>query len=88
MNNYKPLDTAYRTEIETFIKERKSVRIQYFTDINEFITKVAIIKKIVEKEEAEYIDLSGGEDIRLDKIVRIEDKPALEYNKEYIACDI
>lgn len=88
MDTYKPLDTTYRTEIENFVKERKAVRIQYFTDINEFITKVAIIKKLSEKEGAEYMELSSGEEIRLDKIVRIEDKPAPGYNKDYFACDI
>jgi Rho-binding antiterminator len=88
MDTYKPLDTTYYQEIKSFVKQRKSVRIQYFTDINEFITKVAIIKNLFEKEGAQYMELSAGDEIRLDKIVRIEDKPAPGYDKNYFACDI
>jgi Rho-binding antiterminator len=88
MDTYKPLDTAYRTQIEAFVSARKSVRIQYFSDIQEFITRVAIIKKVYEKEGAAYMELSSGDEIRLDKIVRIEDKPAPGYDTNYFACDI
>ena len=88
MDTYKPLDTTYYQEIESFVKQRKSVRIQYFTDINEFITKVSIIKNLFEKEGVQYMELSAGDEIRLDKIVRIEDKPAPGYDKNYFACDI
>jgi Rho-binding antiterminator len=88
MDTYKPLDATYYREIESFVKQRKSVRIQYFTDINEFITKVSIIKNLFEKEGAQYMELSAGDEIRLDKIVRIEDKPAPGYDKNYFACDI
>jgi Rho-binding antiterminator len=34
------------------------------------------------------MELSAGDEIRLDKIVRIEDKPAPRYDKNYFACDI
>jgi Rho-binding antiterminator len=88
MVQYKPIESSYLDLIKGFAKERKSVRIQYFTDINEFITTVAIIKNVSEKERAAYMQLSNGEEIRLDKIVRIEDKPAPGYDKSYFACDI
>lgn len=88
MDTYKPLDTTYYQEIESFVKQRKSVRIQYFTDINEFITKVSMIKNLFEKEGVQYMELSTGDEIRLDKVVRIEDKPAPGYDKNYFACDI
>jgi Rho-binding antiterminator len=88
MDTYKPIDTAYLQEIEAYVKQRKSVRIQYYTNINEFITKVSIVKNLFDKEGAKYMELSSGDQIRLDKIVRIEDKPAPGYDKSYFACDI
>jgi Rho-binding antiterminator len=88
MNTYKPVDTTYLAQINVFVRAKKAVRIQYFTDINEFITTVAIIKNTFEKEGATYMDLSSGEEVRLDRIVRIEDKPAPGYDTGYFACDI
>jgi Rho-binding antiterminator len=88
MNTYKPIDASYLAQINVFVRAKKAVRIQYSTDINEFITTVAIIKNISEKEGATYMELSSGEEVRLDRIVRIDDKPAPGYDTGYFACDI
>ncbi len=77
----------FRALLTALVEQRKSVRIQYFTDINEFITTTAILKKIYESAGAEHLLLSSGEEIPLSKIVRVEDTPAPGYDKDYFACD-
>lgn len=46
----------------------KFVRIEYLTDINEFIKTDALIKKI----NADTLELGTGEEIYIDRIVRID----------------
>ncbi len=84
----KTIDTDFRSKINELIEQRKSVRIQYYTDINEFISITALIKTLYQKEAVSYITLSNGEEIGLDKVVRIGDLPAPGYDKDYFACDI
>lgn len=46
----------------------KFVRIEYLTDISEFIKTDALVKKI----NADTIELGTGEEIYMDRIVRID----------------
>lgn len=84
---YTPLDASFRSEVESLLLQRKYLAIQYFTDIRELMSTRAIIQKLVGKNGAEYIQLSTGEEVRLDKIVRLGDKPAPGYHIEDFTCD-
>ncbi len=77
----------FRTHLRDLLEGRKSVRIQYFTEINEFISTTAIIKKLFDREGVEHVSLSSGEEVPLSKLVRAGDMPAPGYGKDYFACD-
>ncbi|AKD04021.1 hypothetical protein POKO110462_12905 [Pontibacter korlensis] len=85
---YKPIDPAFHSELEQLVAKRVGARLQFFTDIHEFITRFGTLKELVTRGEEEYLILSTGEEIRLDRIVRIDDKPAPGYDEEYFKCDI
>lgn len=56
------------------------VKVQYFTDIREFITVMAVAKELLLKEDdTEYLVLASGEEIGLDSIVRVDDTVAPQY---------
>ena len=87
MQAYKPINCDYHTVLEHFATLGSFCRIQYYTAINEFITVQAVIKDLYTKENEEFMELSTGTVIRLDKIVRVNDKPAPQYGDDYFKCD-
>lgn len=85
---YKPLDPAFYELVKGMVRERAGIRIQFYTAIHEFITIHATLKETVKKEDGEYLVLTTGEEIRLDRIVRLGDMPAPGYDENYFGCDI
>lgn len=77
--NYTPIDTSFRQVIESLIAQRKYAGIHYISDIQELLNVTAIMKEINEKEGIEYVKLSNGEEIRLDKIVRADSHGSPDY---------
>lgn len=86
--SYKPVNNNFKEELETLIAQRSAVRIQYYSEINEFLSVTAMIKDLFVKGEEEYIALATGEEIRLDKIIRVGSKPAPGYDEEYFKCSL
>jgi len=68
--NYTPIANRFRRELATLIAQRKSVPIDYTTELRELLSTTAIIKELYTNDQAEYASLSNGEAIRLDRIVR------------------
>jgi len=87
-NAYQPIDRTYYNELKTLVARRAGVRLQYYTDIREFITQFATLKELETREGEEYLVLASGEEVRLDRIVRVDDKPAPGYEEDYFKCDI
>jgi Rho-binding antiterminator len=85
---YKPVDKAFHDELAILIKNKDFMRIQFYTDIHEFRTTKALMKDLIFKGDEEYLLLATGEEIRLDRIVRIGDQPAPGYDESFFKCDI
>lgn len=88
MNNYKPIDDSYLQKLEDVVKENEFIRLQYITEINEFITTNQVAREIIFKDDANYLLLGNGEEVRLDKIVRFNNNPAPGYDENYFKCDL
>ncbi|MDQ4139305.1 MAG: hypothetical protein M3142_02155 [Bacteroidota bacterium] len=82
---YQPVDTTFREELLTYAENRKYVSIQYFTDIREYMSTRAVIKEIHSENGEEFLLLNTGEEIRLDRVIRVEGKPAPGF-EDYFAC--
>lgn len=65
--------------VEEKVRARAYVKVQYFTDIREFITVTSVAKVWLEKEGTKYLVLATGEEIRQDLIVRVDDAVAPQY---------
>ncbi|WP_242919972.1 hypothetical protein [Pontibacter liquoris] len=85
---YSPIDPAFKDALEELIAQKAYVRIQYFSDIREFLTRNALLKELHKAPDGEYLHLATGEEIRLDRIVRIGDRPAPGYDEDYFKCDV
>ena len=84
---YQPIDHSFYHEIEQYRDKRKYIGIHYFNELHEYISTTAIIKEIFNLNEADYMLLTTGEEVRLDWIVRLDGKSAPGYNISDFTCD-
>lgn len=68
-NTATPLTDA---EFRTLIPLKKFVRLDYFTDLREFIRTDALTKAISTINGVEHLELATGEQIPLDRVIRID----------------
>ncbi|GEO06740.1 hypothetical protein AAE02nite_44040 [Adhaeribacter aerolatus] len=85
---YKPIDETFYSVLEDLAARRKYCRVQYFTDIHEFITARAVVNGIVAEAGEEYLTLATGEKIRLDRLYSVDENfaPGFENYHEF-SCD-
>lgn len=84
----KPVEPGFWALLEDLVAKRPFIRIQYYSDIREFLSVTAVPKKLFERNGEPYLRLATGEEIRLDRLVRLGDKPAPGYGEDYFKCDI
>ncbi len=78
-SDYKPVEKEFRQAVEALAARREKVNINYITDLRELLTTTGMIKELSVRDGAEYARLSTGEEIRLDRIVRLNDALAPGY---------
>lgn len=85
---YNPIDEEFRSILEDAAHRNRYVKLQYFTDLREFITTMAVVKDLFAHDNEEYLLLHTDEQIRLDKITKIDDHVAPGYTGIYdFTCD-
>ena len=84
---YEPIEPVFKQELLQYMQQRKFVRIHYFNEYHEYISKAAIIKEISQEPAGEFLVLNTGELVRLDKIVRFDEKPVPGYTSGDFTCD-
>ena len=77
--SYLPINCNFYDVILEKATLREYCKVQYFTEIHEFITCNALIKDVFTQAGEEFAMLSTGESIRLDKIVSINGILAPQY---------
>ena len=85
---YKPIDCNFYDVLEAVAIEKRYVKVYYYSEIRELLSAMAIVKDIYTRDKMEFLVLNTGEEIRLDRIVRIDDTPAPnhDYNDDF-SCD-
>ena len=73
--------------VEDALNARKSVRIQYVTDIHEYLTVTALIKDIQEEASGLVVELATGEKLRFDQLVRVGQVSSSKYDARDFTCD-
>jgi hypothetical protein len=77
--NLKQLEPVTETEFREVIVPGKFVRIEYLTDLNEFIKADVLIKDFLNQDGAELIKLATGEAIPLDCVVSLDRRLSPRY---------
>lgn len=74
--------------LTSVIEEKKYAKIQYFSDLHEFITVNSLIKSKFQEGETEYVELTNGEKVKLANLVSINGiyAPKYTYIQDF-TCD-
>ncbi|GAB3952620.1 hypothetical protein GCM10028805_34880 [Spirosoma harenae] len=67
------------TDFRAAIVPGKFVRLEYLTDLNEFIKADVLIKQLSYENGVEYLELATGEIIPLDRVVSVSGKLSPRY---------
>ncbi|GGK56137.1 hypothetical protein ACD591_14640 [Rufibacter glacialis] len=67
--------------------KRKFLKIQYRTDLNEFLTVTSMIKKVEEKGGVHYLELVTGQEIPFDQLVKVGDVASSNFSSRDFTCD-
>ncbi len=70
---------ASETDFRAAIIPGKFVRLEYLSDLNEFIKTDVIIKQLVQEGSTNWLELATGETIPLDRVVSISGKLSPHY---------
>ena len=87
MNVYKPIDCNFYDILEALSTRKRYIRIQYFSALHEFQTVDALIKDLYIKDKFEYMLLSNGDEIRLDRLVSVDGKYVPGKGFDGISCE-
>lgn len=89
MTEYKSVTPEFKAVVHELVAQGKYSRVQYFSDINEFLTTRAKLKNLQTEQGGEFLQLVTGESIRLDQIYRLDDHVNPGYQDYFNAsCDI
>lgn len=77
--DYTPIDCNYYDLLEAAATQRRRVDLQYFNDLRQLCLGSGVIDTLFIRDKVEYMRLKSGEEIRLDHLIRLDDKPAPGY---------
>jgi Rho-binding antiterminator len=73
--DYKPINCSYYDELEAIATLKKKVRVEYFEEKTPVkVSQVGIINLFTRNKE-EFVVLSNGLTIRLDRLISVDGKP-------------
>ena len=73
------MKTADLTDFRAAIEPRKFVRIEYLTDLNEFIKTDAMVLSVSHRIDFDTLDLADGQHIPLDRVISIAGRLSPRY---------
>lgn len=74
--DYQPIACGFYDELEALATRKKQVYLQYFNDLRQLCQGSTTLKTFVTRDHAEYALLASGEEVRLDHIIRVDDRAA------------
>lgn len=65
------LNDPFQTELRSAAQQRRFVRLEYFTDLHEFIRTDALLKSIIDRDGTDYLELATGDEIAVKQVVSV-----------------
>ncbi|MBK8395393.1 MAG: hypothetical protein IPL26_09150 [Leptospiraceae bacterium] len=79
MRKYEPISCDFYDELEAFSILKKEVEVFYEDESGNTISSFGIIKDLYSREKVEYLLLDNEKEIRLDLLVRVDNKIISNY---------
>ncbi len=76
LTDYQPIACDFYNQLEAAATRRQQVYLQYFNDLRQLCQESTTLRTFVTRDHAEYARLASGEEVRLDRIIRMDDTPA------------
>jgi len=74
MSEYEPIDCADHDKLESLATLRQTARISYRDDRGELREVEDLIEDVFARDGVEYLKTAGGEEVRLDRLERVDGK--------------
>ncbi|MBC3540144.1 hypothetical protein ACFSC6_16710 [Rufibacter sediminis] len=81
------MDKQMMQAVNEAVAKKKFLKIQYRTDLNEFLTVTALIKKVEETGNGLKVELATGEEIPFDQLVKVGDVASNQFTSRDFTCD-
>ncbi|YAF99355.1 MAG: hypothetical protein AB3A66_28355 (plasmid) [Nodularia sp. CChRGM 3473] len=75
MNSYQLVDCSFHDELEALATLRQHCKIIYFTETDEVVEVESQIVDIYAAHQADFLKLKDGTEIRLDRLITVNEKP-------------
>ncbi|MDJ0364587.1 hypothetical protein QMK33_05440 [Hymenobacter sp. H14-R3] len=74
--DYQPIACGFYDELEAIATRKQQVYLQYFNDLRQLCQGSVVFKTFFVRDHVEYAQLTSGEEVRLDHIIRVGDLAA------------
>jgi len=81
MDTYIPVSCDFEDELESLATLRQKSLIIYRNSVNELVEAQGLIVDIYAANKADFLKLDDGTEIRLDRIVSVNDKKVSSYSQ-------
>lgn len=77
---YQPISCDFYDILELIATERRSVAVHYRGDDGQPKSQQSQILDLFSQNHVEYVSLSSGESVRLDRLIAVDDKRLADYS--------
>jgi Rho-binding antiterminator len=77
--DYQPISCDYYDILELIATERRTVPVRYKGEDGQAQEQRAQILDLYSRDHVEYVSLSSGDTVRLDRLIEVDDKPLSDY---------
>ena len=71
---YQPINCGFYDELEILAMHKSNCTIEFRTDDNQTTSVEDVIVNVYSKNKEEFLELRGGQIIRLDRLIRVNGK--------------
>lgn len=78
-NHYQPISCDFHDVLESLATSRKQAVVRFLDDEGALQHRSAVIEDVYSRDHAEFVSLSSGEVVRLDKLIAVDREKLSRY---------
>jgi Rho-binding antiterminator len=77
--DYRPISCDFHDVLESLATSRKQALVRFLDDEGALQHRSAVIQDVYSRDHAEYVSLSSGEVVRLDRLIAVDREKLAKY---------